>query len=141
MLKLGRYPPQKIQSSHLKLHCLCQYFVEVFKSYIFIFLFISLMGFHGLPYLIFCKFCVYIYKYYQKYFSDCFIFARLFAVSTFPTTHFVYVFHASSFAYALFTFLSGRVKVPREIEDNAYAKLFASFGVQETSKQSVLREM
>ena len=99
------------------------------------------MGFHGLPYLIFCKFCVYIYKYYQKYFSDCFIFARLFAVSTFPTTHFVCVFHASSFAYALFTFLSGRLKVPREIEDNAYAKLFASFGVQETSKQSVLREM
>ena len=33
--------------------------------------------------------------------------------------------HANSFAYALFTFLSGRLKVPKEDDDNAYTKLFA----------------
>ena len=40
---------------------------------------------------------------------------------------------ASSFAYALFTFLSGRLKVPREGEDNAYAKLFPCVSTQISS--------
>ena len=51
-----------------------------------------------------------------------------FVISIFPIIHFVCVFlayHANSFAYALFTFLSGRLKVPKEDEDNAYTKLFA----------------
>ena len=76
-----------------------------------------------------------------------------FAISTFPIIHFVRPLtlfacliscppaHANSFAYALFTFLSGRLKVPKEDEDNAYAKLFACVGGQETRKQSVLWEM
>ena len=41
--------------------------------------------------------------------------------------------HVSSFAYALFTFLSGRLKVPREDEDNAHAKLFACVSTQISS--------
>ena len=49
--------------------------------------------------------------------------------------------YASSFAYALSTFVSGRLKIPREDEDNAYAKLFACVGGQETHKQRVLWEM
>ena len=67
-----------------------------------------------------------------------------FAISTFPVINFICVFlasHANGFAYALFTFLSGRLKVPKEDEDNAYAKLFACFGGQETRKQRVLWEM
>ena len=34
-----------------------------------------------------------------------------------------------------------RLKVPREHEDNSYAKLFACFKVHETRQQSVLWEM
>ena len=49
--------------------------------------------------------------------------------------------HAGSFAYALFTFLSERLKAPKEDEDKAYAKLFACVGGQETRKQRVLWEM
>ena len=49
--------------------------------------------------------------------------------------------HANSFAYALFTFLSGRLKVPKEDEDNAYTKLLACVGGHETRKQRVLGEM
>lgn len=45
--------------------------------------------------------------------------------------------HASSSAYALSTFLSGRLKVSREDEENAHAKLFGCVGGQETLKQSV----
>ena len=48
---------------------------------------------------------------------------------------------SDSFAYALFTFLSGRLKTPKEDEDKAYAKLFACVGGQETRKQRVLWEM
>ena len=48
---------------------------------------------------------------------------------------------SDSFAYALFTFLSGRLKTPKEDEDKAYAKLFACVGGQETHKQRVLWEM
>ena len=40
-----------------------------------------------------------------------------------------------------FTFLSGRLKVSKEDEDNAYAKLLACVGGQETHKQRVLWEM
>ena len=36
--------------------------------------------------------------------------------------------NANSFAYALFTFLLGRLEVPREDEDSAYAKLFVCIG-------------
>ena len=46
----------------------------------------------------------------------------LFAISTFAITY------ASSFAYALFTFLSELLKIPREDEDNVYAKLFCGLG-------------
>ena len=49
--------------------------------------------------------------------------------------------HANSFAYALFTFPSKRLKAPKEDEDKAYAKLFARVGGQETRKQRVLWEM
>ena len=48
---------------------------------------------------------------------------------------------ANSFAYELFTFLSERLKAPKEDEDKAYAKLFARVGGQETRKQRVLWEM
>lgn len=46
----------------------------------------------------------------------------LFAIFTFPITH------TSSFAKALFTFLSEQLKIPREEEDNLYAKLFCVLG-------------
>ena len=46
----------------------------------------------------------------------------LFAIFTFPITH------TSSFAKALFTFLSELLKIPREDEDNVYAKLFCGLG-------------
>lgn len=46
-----------------------------------------------------------------------------------------------SLAHALFTFLLGQLKVPREDEDNAYAKLFVCVGGQEKRQQSVLWEM
>ena len=41
----------------------------------------------------------------------------------------------------MLTFLSERLKAPKEDEDNAFAKLFACVGGQETRKQSVVWEM
>ena len=53
----------------------------------------------------------------------------LFAISTFAVTY------TSSFAYALFTFLSELLKIPREDEDNVYAKLFCGLrGKKHTRK-------
>ena len=53
-----------------------------------------------------------------------------FAISTFPLCLRVSCppAHAGSFAYALFTFLSGQLKFRREGKDNARTKLFACVG-------------
>ena len=66
-----------------------------------------------------------------------------FTISTFPLCLRVSCppAQAGSFAYALFTFLSGQLTFRREDKDNAHAKLFASVGGQETRKQSALWEM
>ena len=53
-----------------------------------------------------------------------------FAISTFPLCLRVSCppALAGSFAYALFTFLSGKLNFRREDKDNAHAKLFACVG-------------
>ena len=58
----------------------------------------------------------------------------LFACFLPPNTH-------KQFCIRIVTFLLGRLKVPREEEDNVYAKLFVCVGEQKTCQQSVLWEM
>ena len=73
-------------------------------------------------------------------------FVTLFAISTFPIIHFVCVFtcsptHANSFAYSLSSSSLGTFNRQERNVNNAYAKLFACVGEQETCKQIVLWEM
>ena len=68
-----------------------------------------------------------------------------FAISTFPIIHFVCVFlastHANNFECALSSSSLGTFNRPDRNVNNAYAKLLASVGGQETRKQSGNVEM
>ena len=71
----------------------------------------------------------------------------VFAISTSPKIHFVCVFldpnTRKQFCICIIYILLGRLKVPKEDEDNAYAKLFMCLGGggQETHQESELWEM